>query len=364
MSSSPPHHCASSSLLIAEKIFTLLQRGPAPLTLDPSDLLANTGLDPATLGWGPGPVPLLALRGRVLVGGLPLAVTNRMWSLLVTRVHAFGEAWTVAAVGMALPALRGLARDLGGRSGEGRVDLDAEILGGFLTALAREQPNSPSIFPRLLRQARRGGLAWIGQQHGATQVRGGRAEPEECPAPPHLSHHPDHVLAELVAAGVITADDAALIGATRLESISTHDLATARGLTDAALRQRRLRAERRVVTYLRHHRGEHNDDNDPTSTQALSGVRSVRTRHAASLCRGVQLTTSPGSATVLTAGTRRASGRTAARLTSRSALPTSHTRSADTTRTVAVSAPPAGGTGPRQRQSLAGEGVAVGGRSQ
>jgi hypothetical protein len=326
-------------------------------------LLADTGLDPATLGWGPGKVPLLALRGRVLLGGLPLAVTNRMWSLLVTRVDALGEAWTVAAVGMALPALRGLARDLGGRSAEGRVDLDAEILGGFLTALAREQPNSPTIFPRLLRQARRGGLAWIGQQRGATtQVRGERAEPEECAAPPRLSHHPDHVLADLVTAGVITADDAALIGATRLESISIHDLAAARGLTDAALRQRRLRAERKVLTYLRHHRGEHTDNDDPTSTQAPSGVRSTRTRHAVSIRRDVRLTTSPGSTTALTGGTRRTSGGPATRLTSRAVQPNSHTRSADTIRTVATSAPAAGGTGPRQRQGFAGEGVAVGGK--
>jgi hypothetical protein len=38
MPSLPPHYSASSSLLIAEKIFTLLQRGPGSLNAGPERL--------------------------------------------------------------------------------------------------------------------------------------------------------------------------------------------------------------------------------------------------------------------------------------------------------------------------------------
>ena len=65
-----------------------------------------------------------------------------------------------------------------------------------------------------------------------------------------MSGHPDFVLARAVAEKVITADEAELIGSTRLED---HPLATAaaqRGLSYAAAAQARRRAEHRLAAYL------------------------------------------------------------------------------------------------------------------
>jgi hypothetical protein len=63
--------------------------------------------------------------------------------------------------------------------------------------------------------------------------------------------HPDFVLASAAGAGVVSADDAELIGETRLGGRSLHDYAVARGERDGTLRMRRQRAERRLVGWVR-----------------------------------------------------------------------------------------------------------------
>ena len=69
--------------------------------------------------------------------------------------------------------------------------------------------------------------------------------------PPHRPWgHPDLVLADAVLEGVISADDAELIGSTRLEDQNLKQAARVRGITHAAARHRRSRAERRLVEYL------------------------------------------------------------------------------------------------------------------
>jgi hypothetical protein len=57
--------------------------------------------------------------------------------------------------------------------------------------------------------------------------------------PPRPWGHPDLVLAAAVTAGAITAAEAALIGATRLEGISPHTLAANAQLSDQTLLKRR-----------------------------------------------------------------------------------------------------------------------------
>ena len=69
--------------------------------------------------------------------------------------------------------------------------------------------------------------------------------------PPHRPWgHPDLVLVDAVLEGVISADDAELIGSTRLDDQNLKQAARARGITHAAARHRRSRAERRLVEYL------------------------------------------------------------------------------------------------------------------
>jgi hypothetical protein len=250
-----PNNGADSALTVAEKVFFLLQRGPAPLSLEPHDLRAATApSDPAQSGPNrlacDEPISLWALREMVLRGQLPLPAINQLWSLLVRRVHAHGEGWTVGAVGMALPALRTLAAELGG-SPRRRVwlDLDAEVLSGFLTGLTLVSPTARAIFPTLLRHARAAGLAAIAAHRTAGQTT--------LVAPTSLesfTHQPDpstdQIIASAVNAGVLTSADAGLILATRIDGVPAPQVAAAARLSYEAMLKRRRRAERRLAAYL------------------------------------------------------------------------------------------------------------------
>jgi hypothetical protein len=261
--------CSRSPLSIADEVFTALQRGPEPLSLHPRELLDADALsfDPA---WRSGPIPLLVLRDRLRRASTPLQVKTRAWSVLVGKAQQEGGAWTVGAVGVALPRLVRLATELADGDRDGRPELDSEILTGFLQALSSANPASPQLFPHLLRQARRAGLAWLRHQRAADTPL---AESGYSSAPPPRPWgHPDLVLAAAVTAGAITAAEAALIGATRLEGISPHTLAANAQLSDQTLLKRRRRAEHRLIAYLHQQLG-HTDTDDPTSTTALSATR-------------------------------------------------------------------------------------------
>lgn len=254
-----PSDGSNSALGVADKVFSLLQQGPAPLALAPRDLrrdIASSDLAVAAGGVlvGDQPVPLWSLRELAVRRELPMPVVNRMWMLLVTGAQTGAEAWTVGAVGMALPALFSLASNLSGARRQECPDLDAEILGGFLSGLARARPGARGLFPFLLRHARNAGLAFLTAQRLAAHARPlahsslDRLLTTAPDAPDQV--HPDEVLAELVAAEVITGEEARVIIATRLEGISDREVAAAARLPYDTLRKRRLRAERKVAAYL------------------------------------------------------------------------------------------------------------------
>ena len=111
--------------------------------------------------------------------------------------------------------------------------------------------------------------------------------------PPPPARHPDLVLARAVAAGAITASEAALIGSTRLEPISLAEVAVLRGQSYRDVRAARIRAERKLSVFLREHdtgslhtflshptvtptrdppegsRGDHHDRSDSTAPPGL-----------------------------------------------------------------------------------------------
>lgn len=264
---------ARSPLSIADEVFTALQRGPAPLALDPAELADPDlpGLEIPGLGsrWT-GPISLALLQSVLCRAATPAAVKNRAWSALVARAQAEGGAWTVGAVGVALPKLVRLATELADGDREGRPELDTEILSGFLQGLTSANPASPALFPRVLREARRAGVAWLRHQRAADALihDGGHTSAP----PPAPWGHPDLVLARAVAAGVLTAAEAALIGATRLEGISPQTIALRHSLSDQAVFKRRRRAEQRLVSYLSDELA-HANPVDPTSTEALLPAR-------------------------------------------------------------------------------------------
>ena len=269
-----PRNGRKSALAVAESVFSLMQRGPEPLSLHTRELrAAMTATEPAAPidpisgqvdPWGgqDRPVSLWTLREQVLRRALPVAILNRMWVLLVSAAHAHAshrESWTVGAVGMALPALCALASDLTDprrHDPDLDADLDAEVLGGFLTGLSLVGPSTRVMFPVLMRHARVAGLAAITARR-ATEWASPVAHhtldrlctrDEQTSQPGQRA--PEQVLTELVDAGVITSRDAGLITATRLDGIPEREAAAAARLSPNTLVQRRLRAERRIAAYL------------------------------------------------------------------------------------------------------------------
>jgi hypothetical protein len=264
------HVRVRSPLAIADEVFAALVCPPAPLALDAAEL----GLGAAGVR-----IVLGELRDLLRAPDTPNEVKNRCWRGLVGRAQRHGGAWTIAAVGVALGPLVGVATELANDGKLARPDLDAEVLAGFLSALARANPQADGLFPALIRAAREAGLTWVRHLRAADTPLCDLDDYTSAPPPP-LSGHPDLVLADAVAAGVITTAEAELIGETRLGGVTLRQIAAREGLTHRAIRTRRARAEKRLVTALLAARAADRDD-DPTHIQAL---------HAAGLARRVRIT--------------------------------------------------------------------------
>jgi hypothetical protein len=193
-------------------------------------------------------IPLDELRTRLLARGCPPSVRDSVWAHLVRRSRAEGGAWTVAAAGMALPVLTRVARILTAKYAGDPSDIHAAVLSGFLTGLTRVDPQRPAVLVSLRWAAYRGGLAAVREALRAPVPVGDHGFESAPPRP--AARHPDLVLARAVADGVITHDEAALIGSTRLEHVRLADAATARGQSYHAANAARHRAERRLLAYL------------------------------------------------------------------------------------------------------------------
>lgn len=260
------HHHEQLPLDVAQECFTWLVTGPDPLSLDGR---AFAGLPNRA-------VPLDEVRDRMLRRRCPRRTRDAIWAELVRRSRAEGATWTLACTGMALPALAGTARALAARYPGEAFDVHAEVLTGFLTALARIDLSRPRVLVRLRWAAYRAGHAALAEALDApTPVAPGFRS--AVPRPPW--GHPDLVLAEAVGAAVLTATEADLIGATRLEGSPVADWAAAHDTTAEAAYKARRRAEHRLLAYLREHGGEADSGlPEPVSTGSGRPPRTLRHR--------------------------------------------------------------------------------------
>jgi hypothetical protein len=228
-------------------------------------------------------VPLDELRQLLLRRRCPQALRDAVWAHLVLRSRTDGPTWTVGATGVALPALATIAGKLTARWAGDPADIDAAVLTGFLAELARIDLRKPRIMLRLRWAAYRAGHAAVREALDAPAPSGSVFRSQQPPAP---WGHPDFVLARAVAEGAITAEEAELIGATRLEGVPLATAAAHRGRTYQAVKKARLRAEHRLIAYLVHDTatepnasGAHHD----LATQATANVIiSAAARDAAS----------------------------------------------------------------------------------
>ncbi len=221
--------------------FCLLTSGPRPLAVHAAGLAEGL---PDRL------IPLDEIRVLLLRPGVSAAARNKVWAELVRRARTGPAAWMVGLAGVALPGLTRAVGNLAastGYRGDHR-DLQTEVLTGFLQAVRGLDPDDLDDIPlasHLMWAAFRAGralacadAAWAGRR---------RDLDESWQPPPRPAGHPDFVLAAAVRRGVITAADAQLIGASRLERIPLSRLAAATGRRHDSLCRRRAKAEKRLT---------------------------------------------------------------------------------------------------------------------
>jgi len=248
----PPSRGRPLPLDTARECFALLVSGPQPLTVDGRDF---PGLPDR-------PVPLDELRERLLRGRCSRGTRDAVWAHLVRRSREAGAVWTLACAGMALPALAGVVRKLKPRFPGDVWDLHADVLAGFLGALAAVDVDRPRVLVRLRWAAYRAGRAALSEALEAPLPVAG--EFRSCP-PQVPWGHPDLVLARAVRMSVLSRSEADLIGSTRLEEVPVADWADRHRTGLQAAYKARRRAELRLAVFLREQTAE-SDPDDPVAS--------------------------------------------------------------------------------------------------
>jgi hypothetical protein len=234
----PPVREYRNSLDVVRDAFAMLVAGPHPLSIDGRSF---PGLPDRLL-------PLDEVRDRLLARSCPQVTRDEVWADLVHRCREGDSGWTVGAVGVGLPALTAIAAKLTSRFAADPSDIHAEILAGFLAALATADLDRPRIMLRLRWAAYRAGHAALVAALAAPVPVAPSMLPDEPPVP---TGNPDLVLVDAVKAGVLTAVEAEVIGATRLDKVPLDAWADARGLGRWATYKMRSRAEKRLAEHLR-----------------------------------------------------------------------------------------------------------------
>ncbi len=218
-----------------ETSFRLLAAGPAPLGVQGQTVTAQ---------WPDRLIPVDELRARLLHPACPYPTRDRALNAVLHLARTDGEPWPLVLVGLLLPGLRRSARTLLLANPGIAADLEAELFTGLLTAIR----TGPDV------RARPGSeLIWAARRAAERLRQAERSSSElaALPASPVVpAGHPDFVLSRAVAAGILAADDAELIAATRLGQLSLHTAAELRGISYRSAHHRRIRAERTLIDWL------------------------------------------------------------------------------------------------------------------
>ncbi|MGV9832926.1 hypothetical protein ACWDUL_01795 [Nocardia niigatensis] len=187
---------------------------------------------------------------------------------------------------MALPMLSGMARRVGGRTIRVPHDAESQVLAAFLSALGRVDLDRPGVWPRLRWAAFVGGRAWLRHEIAtATPALGLTTAGETCQAARQVATarpgHPELLLMQAVAEGVLDSDSARLIAATRLQAQTLAAVAAEIGLPYKRLEKRRSRAEARLAEWLRQRLADQRSDHSSLVEQhAMDAVARTRTSGA------------------------------------------------------------------------------------
>ena len=246
-------------LEFAEHAFTLLALGPSPLSVDGA--VIGHGLPRRAIS-------VTELRVMLMHPATSSAAREAVWRHVVRPAAGGDPAWTVAAVGLAMPGLKRLAVRLSRADDPITEDASLAMLAGFLTALRSIDSTVPESLPGCIA----GWLCWRAFDAGKAfrdaerRVRDRQAPPpgrDDDPEasgrvlplpssipPPVASGHPDFVLARAIRAGVITRQEADLIGRSRLERVSMQVIADELGVSQSWACRLRKAAEARLVAAI------------------------------------------------------------------------------------------------------------------
>lgn len=216
--------------------FQLLALGPKPLAVDGRQL--GHGL-PRRL------IALPELSAVLMHPSCGFAARDEVWRLLVGQARTGGTdgaRWKVGAVGVALPGLRRAARRLSCSSGG---DVQATLVAEFVAALGTVDLDRSGVVSRLLDAASSAARAALRVNEPAACGEAHFAPGSVLPAPPY--GHPDLLLARAVRRGILSVEEADLIGATYLEDVPVAVYAERIGLSRWAVYKRRRAAELRLA---------------------------------------------------------------------------------------------------------------------
>ncbi|MBF6183368.1 hypothetical protein [Nocardia otitidiscaviarum] len=196
------------------------------------------------------PVTWGRLRALLTDSSVPFTVmdVDAVWTWLISRARREGPDAVLACAGVAVPMMASAAARLARRVGGDRADAEAAVLTAFLEAVENINLGQARLWCALRWAAYRGGRRWE-KREALSPV----------PIPPDnfvnrqdRDHtHPEHLLGQAVAEGVIDAASASLIADTRLAGRSLISLAAELDLPYKRLHRVRKRAETRVAVWLR-----------------------------------------------------------------------------------------------------------------
>ena len=226
---------STSALRVAQQVFTLSTAEPTRLFLRREDF--DTDLGAQLPG---GRILLRPLRDLLLRPDTPLSVRDGVWRELIARARGDRSSWLVVALGMAMPGLRREVRGVLASFRGDRDDLESAVAEGFVTELYRVDLAGRALCARLIRAGRRAGLKQA-YQDAALQGAGWSQFASSAPHAPYA--HPDLVLLDALRKGVLTQEEAWLIGTTRLEGVAVDQVAALWGERPNTVSVRRHRAE-------------------------------------------------------------------------------------------------------------------------
>ena len=219
-----------------ERTFGLLCGGPSPLALDGCSFV---GLPNRTL-------PLDELKSLLLHPSVSFDLRDAVVGELVDRAQHEGK-WMIGLAGVLLPGLRRAAWPLSHACLDRAADVESEMLASFVAAVGRTDSSRPRLAAHLTWQAHGGAKEQVRAEMAE------RAKPANRPvstAPPRPWGHPDLVLAKAVDLEVLCVEDAELISATRIGDLPLERAAAGLGISYAAARKRRTRAETTLVVWM------------------------------------------------------------------------------------------------------------------